>query len=77
MSFRAKPRNLSRQLAVAAPFTQSGLALLRDGLASRQGFEIPHYVRNDSRGVGDMNTYFCEQALINGHCLESRLVGRR
>ena len=77
MSFRAKPRNLSRQLAVAAPFTQSGLALLRDSLASRQDFEIPNVVRNHSRGVGDMNTVLCEQALNNGHCLESRLVGRR
>ena len=29
MSFRAKPRNLSRRLAVAAPFTKPGLALSR------------------------------------------------
>ena len=29
MSFRAKPRNLSLRLAVAAPFMQQGLALRR------------------------------------------------
>ena len=34
MSFRAKPRNLSRRLAVAAPFTKPGLALSR--VAPRQ-----------------------------------------
>ena len=65
MSFRAKPRNLSRWLAVAAPVTQPGHALLRDSLASRQGFEIPHYVRNDSRG-GRRYVYLCEQALVDG-----------
>ena len=65
MSFRAKPRNPSRWLAVAAPVTQPGHALLRDSLASRQGFEIPHYVRNDSRG-GRRYVYLCEQALVDG-----------
>ena len=64
MLFRAKPRNLSRWLAVAAPVIQPGHALLRDGLASRQGFEIPHYVRNDSRG-GRRYVHLCEQALVD------------
>ena len=70
MLFRAKPRNLSQWLAVAAPVTQPGHALLRGSLASRQGFEIPHYVRNDSRG-GRRYEYLCEQALVDsGHTFQ-------